>query len=112
MRMAKQNGCKFVVIDPQYTDSAAAYDAWWIPINRIPMRAMLAGMAHYIFQNNLQDQAFIDKFVQRGCRNDAGMGKGSGKLQGLHHGRPDKTPKTPNGQRRLRRLCSRHQKAG
>ena len=32
MRMAKQNGCKFVVIDPQYTDSAAAYDAWWIPI--------------------------------------------------------------------------------
>ena len=64
MRMAKQKGCKFVVIDPQYTDSAAAYDAWWIPIKPNTDAAMLAGMAHYIFTNNLQDQQFIDKFCQ------------------------------------------------
>jgi anaerobic dimethyl sulfoxide reductase subunit A len=64
MRMAKQNGCKFVVIDPQFTDSAAAYDAWWIPIKPNTDAAMMAGMAHYIFANNLQDQAFIDKFCQ------------------------------------------------
>jgi anaerobic dimethyl sulfoxide reductase subunit A len=62
MRMAKQRGCKFVLIDPQYTDSAAAYDAWWIPIRPNTDAAMLAGMAHYIFANNLHDQAFIDKF--------------------------------------------------
>jgi anaerobic dimethyl sulfoxide reductase subunit A len=62
MRMAKQQGCKFVLIDPQYTDSAAAYDAWWIPIKPNTDAAMMAGMAHYIFANNLQDQAFIDKF--------------------------------------------------
>ena len=64
MRMAKQRGCKFVVIDPQYTDSAAAYDAWWIPIKPNTDAAMLAAMAHYIFTNNLQDQAFIDRFTQ------------------------------------------------
>jgi anaerobic dimethyl sulfoxide reductase subunit A len=64
MRLAKQNGCKFVVIDPQFTDSAAAYDAWWIPIKPNTDAAMMAGMAHYIFANNLQDQAFIDKFCQ------------------------------------------------
>ncbi len=64
LRMAKQRGCKFVIIDPQYTDSAAAYDAWWIPIKPNTDAAMMAGMAHYIFANNLQDQAFIDKFVQ------------------------------------------------
>jgi anaerobic dimethyl sulfoxide reductase subunit A len=64
MRMAKQNGCKFVVIDPQFTDSAAAYDAWWIPIKPNTDAAMMAGMAHYIFANNLQDQGFIDKFCQ------------------------------------------------
>jgi anaerobic dimethyl sulfoxide reductase subunit A len=88
MRMAKQNGCKFVVIDPQYTDSAAAYDAWWIPIKPNTDAAMLAGMAHYIFANNLQDQAFIDKFCPgHGCRHHAGLGQGPGKLQGLHHGR-------------------------
>ncbi len=64
MRMAKQRGCKFVVIDPQYTDSAAAYDAWWIPIKPNTDAAMMAGMAHYIFTNNLQDQSFIDRFCQ------------------------------------------------
>jgi len=64
MRLAKQRGCKFVVIDPQYTDSCAAYDAWWIPIKPNTDAAMMAGMAHYIFSNNLHDQAFIDRFTQ------------------------------------------------
>ena len=64
MRLAKQRGCKFVVVDPQYTDSAAAYDAWWIPIRPNTDAAMLAGMAHHIFANNLQDQPFIDRFCQ------------------------------------------------
>ncbi len=64
MRKAKQQGCKFVIIDRQYTDSASAYDAWWIPIKPNTDAAMMAGMAHEIFANNLQDQDFIDKFVQ------------------------------------------------
>jgi anaerobic dimethyl sulfoxide reductase subunit A len=63
MRMAKQRGCKFVIIDPQYTDSASAYDAWWIPIKPNTDAAMMAGMAHYIFDNNLQDQEFINRFT-------------------------------------------------
>ena len=64
LRMAKQRGCKFVVVDPQYTDSAAAYDAWWIPIKPNTDAAMLAAMAHYVFTENLQDQEFIDRFTQ------------------------------------------------
>ncbi len=64
MRLAKQRGCKFVLVDPQYTDSAAAYDAWWIPIKPNTDAAMMAGMAHYIFANNYQDQPFIDRFCQ------------------------------------------------
>jgi anaerobic dimethyl sulfoxide reductase subunit A len=70
MRMAKQRGCKFVLVDPQHTDSASVYDAWWIPIKPNTDAAMMAGMAHHIFSHNLQDQAFIDKFVQ-------GMDKGT-----------------------------------
>ena len=77
MRMAKQRGCKFVLIDPQYTDSAAAYDAWWIPIRPNTDAAMLAGMAHYIFDNNLHDQAFIDKFT---------MGMDAGTMPGWAEG--------------------------
>lgn len=63
MRMAKQRGCKFVLVDPQYTDSASAYDAWWIPIKPNTDAAMLAAMAYVIFTEKLQDQAFIDKFA-------------------------------------------------
>lgn len=81
MRLAKQKGCQFVLVDPQYTDSAAAYDAWWIPIKPNTDAAMLAAMAHYIFSNNLQDQKFIDRFCQ-------GMDAGS---------MPAWAPNSPNG---------------
>mgnify|MGYP000114245680 CR=1 FL=1 len=64
MRLAKQRGCKFVLVDPQYSDSAAAWDAQWIPIKPNTDAAMLAGMAHYIFANGLQDQDFINRFCQ------------------------------------------------
>ncbi len=47
MRLAKQRGCRFVLVDPQYTDSAAVYDAWWIPIRPNTDAAMMAGMAHH-----------------------------------------------------------------
>ncbi len=96
MRMAKQKGCKFVLVDPQYTDSASAYDAWWIPIRPNTDAAMMAGMAHYIFANNLQDQDFIDKFV-------LGMDKGTmpekykdeENFRDYIMGVRDGTPKTP-----------------
>ena len=64
MRLAKQRGCKFVVVDPQYTDSAAAYDAWWIPIKPNTDAAMLAAMAYHIFDKGLHDQDFINRFTQ------------------------------------------------
>ncbi len=96
MRLAKQRGCKFVVIDPQYTDSAAAYDAWWIPIKPNTDAAMLAAMAHYIFTNNLQDQAFIDRFTQG---MDAGTmpqwAQGKENFKDYILGTYDGQPKTP-----------------
>jgi anaerobic dimethyl sulfoxide reductase subunit A len=96
MRMAKQRGCKFVVVDPQYTDSAAAYDAWWIPIKPNTDAAMLAGMAHYIFANNLHDQRFIDRFVQG---MDAGTmpdwARGQESFKDYIMGTSDGVPKTP-----------------
>ena len=100
MRLAKQRGCKFVVVDPQYTDSAAAYDAWWIPIKPNTDAAMLAGMAHHIFANNLQDQAFIDKFCQgmdAGTMPDWARAPNSGQENFKDYilGKSDGTPKTP-----------------
>ena len=99
MRMAKQRGCKFVLIDPQYTDSAAAYDAWWIPIRPNTDAAMMAGMAHYIFANNLHDQDFIDRFMPGdGCRHHAGLGantNGKENFKDYILGTYDGQPKTP-----------------
>jgi anaerobic dimethyl sulfoxide reductase subunit A len=96
MRLAKQNGCKFVLVDPQYTDSAAVYDAWWIPIRPNTDAAMMAGMAHYIFSNNLHDQSFINRFVQgmdTGTMPDWARGRESFKDYIL--GKSDGQPKTP-----------------
>lgn len=102
MRLAKQRGCKFVLVDPQYTDSAASYDAWWIPIKPGTDAAMLAGMAHYIFASKLQDQAFIDKFVQG---MDAGTmpewAKGQENFKDYILGTSDGTPKTPEWAERI-----------
>jgi anaerobic dimethyl sulfoxide reductase subunit A len=96
MRMAKQKGCKFVLVDPQYTDSAAAYDAWWIPIRPNTDAAMMAGMAHHIFANNWHDQEFINKFVQG---MDAGTmpewANGHENFKDYILGKYDNTPKTP-----------------
>ncbi len=96
MRLAKQRGCQFVVVDPQYTDSAATYNAWWIPIKPNTDAAMLAAMAHYIFVNNLQDQTFINQFTQgmdAGTMPDWATGKENFKDYIL--GKYDGQPKTP-----------------
>ena len=96
MRLAKQKGCKFVLVDPQYTDSAAAYDAWWIPIRPNTDAAMMAGMIHHIFTNNWHDQEFINKFVQG---MDAGTmpewAQGHENFKDYILGKYDNTPKTP-----------------
>jgi anaerobic dimethyl sulfoxide reductase subunit A len=96
MRMAKQNGCKFVVVDPLHTDSASSYDAWWIPIRPNTDAAMMAGMAYYIFDNHLQDQGFIDRFVQG---MDPGTmpqwARGQESFRDYIAGRFDGIPKTP-----------------
>jgi anaerobic dimethyl sulfoxide reductase subunit A len=100
MRLAKQRGCKFVLVDPQYTDSASAYDAWWIPIKPNTDAAMMAAMAHDIFVNGLQDQAFIDKFTQgmdAGTMPEWAAGSPNGKENFKDYilGKYDGQPKTP-----------------
>ena len=96
MRLAKQRGCKFVVVDPQYTDSAAAYDAWWIPIKPNTDAAMLAGMAYHIFDNNLQDQNFINRFCQGMDQGTMpGWARDQESFRDYLAGRSDGQPKTP-----------------
>ena len=60
---AREKGIKFVSIDPIFTDTTGILADQWIPIRPGTDAAMLIAMAHVIITENLQDQAFIDKYT-------------------------------------------------
>ena len=60
---AKENGARMIVIDPRYTDSAVVLADRWIPIYPGTDTAMMAAMAYVMIDENLQDQAFLDKYT-------------------------------------------------
>jgi len=63
LKLAKEQGCKFVSIDPRYTDSAAAYDAWWIPIRPGTDVAMMLAMAYVMIDEDLCDKNFLEAYT-------------------------------------------------
>jgi anaerobic dimethyl sulfoxide reductase subunit A len=114
MRLAKQRGCKFVAGRPPVHRFGGGLRRLVDPIKPNTDAAMLAGMAHYIFANKLQDQAFIDKFCPgHGRRHHAGLGQGPGKLQGLHPRQVRRHAQDPGvGGADLRRAGGGHPQAG
>ncbi|MFC1886017.1 molybdopterin-dependent oxidoreductase [Thermodesulfobacteriota bacterium] len=60
---AKERGAEFICVDPRYTDSAATYDARWVPIRPCTDAAVFAAMAYVIISENLHDQKFIDAYT-------------------------------------------------
>lgn len=62
MVQAKETGTKIVVIDPRKSDSVIALADEWLAIRPSTDGALCDAMAYTIYQNNLQDQAFMDRF--------------------------------------------------
>ncbi len=60
----KKSGVKYILIDPRYTDSAVGKVDEWVPIRPGTDAALIAAMAYVMIENNLQDQAFLDKYCQ------------------------------------------------
>jgi anaerobic selenocysteine-containing dehydrogenase/Fe-S-cluster-containing hydrogenase component 2 len=57
-----ENNCKYIVVDPSYTNSAAHADIW-LPIRPGADAALLAAMLYYIIKNDSHDypsQRYID----------------------------------------------------
>lgn len=80
----KESGARIVSIDPRYTETAAFFDAQWIPIRPGTDAAMAIAMAYVIINENLQEQNFLDKFTL-----------GFDEFKSYVLGKEDGTPKTP-----------------
>lgn len=62
LRLARERGTRVVVIDPRYTDTASALADEWIAVRPTTDNALMDAMAYVMVQENLQDQAFLDRF--------------------------------------------------
>jgi anaerobic dimethyl sulfoxide reductase subunit A len=63
LAQAKEKGCKFVSVDPRYTDTTAVFADEWIPIRPSTDAAMLIAMAYVMLKEDLHDQAFLDRYT-------------------------------------------------
>ncbi|EPD3051130.1 DMSO/selenate family reductase complex A subunit [Proteus mirabilis] len=59
----KNNGTKFIVVDPRYSDTAQSLADQWIPLLPTTDNALMDAMMYVIVTENLHDKAFIDKYV-------------------------------------------------
>ncbi len=63
MLLAKEAGCKFITVNPIYTESAAALDAEWIPIYPGTDVALIAAMAYVMVKEDLYDKEFMAEYA-------------------------------------------------
>ncbi|HMM19132.1 MAG TPA: molybdopterin-dependent oxidoreductase [Selenomonadales bacterium] len=62
LRLARERGTRMIAIDPRYTDTAAALADEWIAVRPTTDNALMDAMAYVMIRENLQDQAFLDRF--------------------------------------------------
>lgn len=62
LRKAREAGARIIVVDPRYSDTAAAVADEWIPIRPTTDNALLDALAYVILQEGLHDREFLDKY--------------------------------------------------
>lgn len=62
-RIKQDYGVKTIVIDPRYSETCVALGDEWVALRPGTDAALVAGMAHVILEENLQDQEFLDKYT-------------------------------------------------
>ena len=63
MQLAHEYGCKTIVIDPRYTQSAELLADQWIPIRPGTDLAMMLAVAQVLYEEDLVDHEFVDRWV-------------------------------------------------
>ncbi|POT57135.1 dimethyl sulfoxide reductase subunit A [Citrobacter amalonaticus] len=59
----KQNGTRFVVVDPRYSDTVSSLADQWIPLLPTTDNALMDAMMYVIISENLHDKAFIERYT-------------------------------------------------
>lgn len=57
-----QHGARMIVVDPRLTATASKADAW-LPIRSGTDMALGLGLIHYLFEHNLHDEAFCERWI-------------------------------------------------
>ena len=65
MQLAHEYGLKTIVIDPRYTQSAEILADQWIPIRPGTDLAMMLAVAQVLYEEDLIDHEFVDKWVDK-----------------------------------------------
>jgi len=60
---AKKRGLKFYIVDPVYNNTGMYFEAEHIQIRPTTDVAMMLGMAHYLYSENLYNKEFVDKYT-------------------------------------------------
>jgi anaerobic dimethyl sulfoxide reductase subunit A len=60
---AKEQGAKFISIDPLYNDTAIATEAEWLPINPGTDTALIAALAYVMVEENLYNKEFMATYA-------------------------------------------------
>ncbi|HYF92098.1 MAG TPA: molybdopterin-dependent oxidoreductase [Symbiobacteriaceae bacterium] len=63
LHQAKERGCRIYVVDPRFSDTAAAYADEWVPLRPGTDVALMSAMAHVIITEGLYDRAFLERFA-------------------------------------------------
>ena len=65
MQLAHEYGCKTIVIDPRYTQSAEILADQWIPIRPGTDLAMMLAVAQVLYEEDLIDHEFVNEWVDK-----------------------------------------------
>ncbi|MEB5750410.1 molybdopterin-dependent oxidoreductase [Leclercia adecarboxylata] len=59
----KQNGTRFIVVDPRYSDTVSSLADEWVPLLPSTDNALMDAMMYVIVSENLHDKAFIERYT-------------------------------------------------
>jgi anaerobic selenocysteine-containing dehydrogenase len=62
---ARKNGCRFVVVDPFFHDTAGMHHEW-IPIRPGTDAALTLGIVKYVLENDLYNKEYLKKYTNAG----------------------------------------------